>query len=271
MTWRLIISPPASGDWNMAVDEALLQSAAKLQSPPTLRFYSWDPPCLSLGYAQPFSDIDLSKLANQGWTLVRRPTGGRAILHRDEITYSISANQEDPFVTGSLLESYRRISIVLLRALQLMGVEARADQEYESQSHQQRKEPVCFEVPSNFEITANGKKLIGSAQARKLGGVLQHGSLPLYGEIGSITQVLNFSSSQDQLNALNRVHEHATTLESILGKRLRLSEASSCLIQAFSEFLPEPLEESVLSPEETNLALDLLHTKYSIPQWNERI
>jgi len=80
-TWRLIITPPAAGAWNMAIDEAILEATGTGSAPPTLRLYGWDPACLSLGYAQPIADADLDRLALAGWDLVRRPTGGRAILH----------------------------------------------------------------------------------------------------------------------------------------------------------------------------------------------
>ena len=103
--WRLLITSPASGAWNMAVDEALLEAVGSNQSLPCLRLYAWEPPCLSIGYAQPFADIDRSRLADFGWDWVRRPTGGRAILHADELTYSVIAPLDEPRVSGSVLES----------------------------------------------------------------------------------------------------------------------------------------------------------------------
>ena len=87
--WRLLLSPAADGALNMAVDEAILLAVAEGASPPTLRFFDWTPPCLSLGYSQPAAEVDRSQLARLGYGLVRRPTGGRAILHTDELTYSV--------------------------------------------------------------------------------------------------------------------------------------------------------------------------------------
>ena len=271
MNWRLLITPPETGAWNMSVDEALLLSTTSEQFLPTIRLYDWQPACLSLGYAQPITDVNLNHLQKQGWTLVRRPTGGRAILHREEITYSITAPQDDPLVMGSLLESYKRISQVLLRALQLMGIEARADQEYQNLSAQQRREPICFEVPSNYEITANGKKLIGSAQARKSGGVLQHGSLPLGGDISVITSVLDYSSEEALVSAQKKILDHATTLETILGKRLTWEEAATAFTQAFLEYFQKPVKQSDLLPFEFTLAQEIYRSKYSTASWNERI
>ncbi len=147
---------------------------------PTFRLYSWEPACLSIGYAQPCADIDFQRLSDRGWNWVRRPTGGRAILHTDELTYSIIAPLAEPRVAGGVLESYQRFSRALLTALHALNIPAEAHP-IRTTSDAQANAAVCFEVPSNYEIVVNGKKLIGSAQARRKNGVLQHGSLPLSG------------------------------------------------------------------------------------------
>lgn len=268
MTWRILVTPPATGEWNMALDEALLMSTSSGKSLPTLRLYDWQPACLSLGYSQPFSEVNLSALSQYGWTYVRRPTGGRAILHRDEITYSITAPQSHPFVAGSLMESYRNISRILVMALENFGIDVRADKEYELLTKEQKKAPVCFENPSNYEITANGKKLIGSAQARKYNGVLQHGSLPLIGDIGLITRVLNLP---DETQAYQKVLSHATTLEEVLQKKISWQEAAENIKNAFIQVVEEDVVEIGLLEAEEELARQLLKTKYSTPAWNQRI
>src|SRR6476659_8951378 len=104
--WRLVLSLPSDGPLNMAVDEAILLAVAEGSSPPTLRFFDWTPPCLSLGYSQPAAEVDFGRLARLGYSLVRRPTGGRAILHTDELTYSVIAPMEEPRVRGGVMESY---------------------------------------------------------------------------------------------------------------------------------------------------------------------
>jgi len=175
----------------MAVDEAILETMGQISSQPTLRLFAWMPPCLSLGYAQPVSDVDRAALDHFGWDLVRRPTGGRAILHTDELTYSVIAPLQEPRVKGSVLESYSRLAQALLLALQSLDLPALAV-ETDGPSTRQTN-PICFEVPSNYEITVNGQKLIGSAQARRREGVLQHGTLPLFGDLTRITRVLKFS------------------------------------------------------------------------------
>ena len=98
--WRLIYTLPTCGPWNMAVDESILEHIYRGKSVPTLRLYAWEPPCLSLGYAQSFSDVDMTRLKQRGWDIVRRATGGRAILHTDELTYSVTAPADEPRVAG---------------------------------------------------------------------------------------------------------------------------------------------------------------------------
>ena len=95
-TWRLLITPPTHGPWNMAVDESILETMGSSRSLPTLRLYAWKPACLSLGYAQPLTDVDIPRLQARGWEMVRRPTGGRAVLHTDELTYSVIAPLGEP-------------------------------------------------------------------------------------------------------------------------------------------------------------------------------
>src|SRR5918996_1504052 len=212
--WRLLMTPPepgASGAWNMALDEAILEhaQAGRGASLPTLRLYAWAPACLSLGHAQPFTDVDSARLEERGWEVVRRATGGRAILHTDELTYSVIAPTDEPRVAGSVLESYNRLAQALLLGVQILGVPVEMSEV--AQNNILRNNPVCFEVPSSYEITVNGKKLIGSAQARKKEGVLQHGSLPLTGDLSRICQALVFENELARQAAAQRLLNSATT------------------------------------------------------------
>ena len=196
----------------MAVDEAILEACLQRSSPPTLRLYAWQPACLSLGFSQPIADVDEAATQSLGWQIVRRPTGGRAILHVDEITYSVSGLLSEPALSGSLLASYARLSSALQVALTLLGVQTSAKEKYALPEGTTPKGAVCFEVPSNYEITAHGKKLIGSAQARRTDGLLQHGALPLTGDLTRITQVLTTPDDKARRIAATRVLERATTL-----------------------------------------------------------
>jgi lipoate-protein ligase A len=274
-TWRLIKSPSANGAWNMAVDEAILRYIGEHQSPPTLRLYSWSPPCLSLGYAQPFSDIDQRRLKELNWDIVRRLTGGRAILHTDEITYSVISPYGESRLAGGILESYLRLSQALLAAVRNLGVNAHANSEPKS-NNIQKGNPICFEVPSNYEIIVDGKKLIGSAQARKKEGILQHGTLPLFGDLTRIVDVLKVNKERDFQEQENhnivrkRLLARATTLENVLGKQISWDKAASAFIQAFEICLNLSLAESELTPTEEAHAQELVEKKYGHPSWTER-
>jgi lipoate-protein ligase A len=268
--WRLLITPPASGAWNMAVDEAILEAVGYHQSIACLRLYAWEPACLSLGYAQPSSDIDLSRLASLGWDWVRRPTGGRAILHTDELTYSVIAPQAESRVAGSLLESYQRLSAALLAALHSLNIPAETHP-IANPAHALQNDPVCFEVPSNYEIVVGGKKLVGSAQARRKAGVLQHGTLPLYGDLTRITQVLSFTDEATRQAAARRLLGHATTVEMILGRRLSWQDAAQAFINGFQSELNLELSAADLTHGEKIRAQQLVVEKYSHPTWLQRI
>ncbi len=161
----------------MAVDEAILEAVRNHEQPPTLRLYDWAPPTLSLGYAQPHEDLDPLRLSQNGWQVVRRATGGRAILHADELTYAVIGPQNEPRLNGGVLESYRRLAGAILNALHRLDLPAESQVIKTTNNQGTAIDPVCFDVPSNYEITVHGKKLVGSAQSRKQGGVLQHGTL----------------------------------------------------------------------------------------------
>ena len=269
--WRLIISEPTNGAWNMALDEAILASAARHVSLPTLRLYAWHPACLSLGQAQSAGDVDSTRLVERGWDLVRRPTGGRAILHTDELTYSVSASQDESRVAGTILESYRRLSKALIAALEILSIKASADQKYSLPPGTQPNGAVCFEVPSNYEITVRGKKLIGSAQARRFGGVLQHGSLPLFGEITRITQALTFINQAEQDIAAERLIGHAATVETILGKVIKWEDAASAFCSGFEQALNIEFIQDQPTRSELFQAEQFVETKYGAHEWTFRV
>lgn len=269
-TWRLLLTPPARGAWNMAVDEALLESVGRGDSLPALRLYAWQPPCLSLGYAQPFSDVDIPRLKERGWELVRRPTGGRAILHTDELTYSIVAPEHEPRLAGTLLESYNRLAGALLAALRLLGLPVEM-QERSATSRAGNVNPVCFEVPSTYEITVGGKKLVGSAQARRKEGILQHGSLPLSGDLARITQALAFPDEAARARAAERLLARAATVESVLGRPVTWEEAAQAFIAAFGDTLDLDLQPRGLTPAEESRLEELVKNKYAHPEWTQRV
>lgn len=253
----------------MAVDEAILHHIGRGESPPTLRLYAWTPACLSLGHAQPFHDVDVNLLRVHRWEVVRRVTGGRAILHTDELTYSIIAPVDEPRVAGSILESYNRLAQALLSAIKTLEVPVEMKESVGQDS--MPNNPVCFEVPSMYEITVNGKKLVGSAQARKKEGVLQHGSLPLTGDLTRICQALVFEDETARETASGRLLERATTVELALGRQVSWDEAAQAYVHAFETQLGIQFNEGGLSESESKKADELVREKYDHPSWTERV
>ncbi len=280
-TWRLIHSPPAPGAWNMAVDEAILTAVGDGDSPPTLRLYDWSPPCLSLGYGQRFRDVDLPRLAARQWDVVRRPTGGRAILHVDELTYAVIAPLDHPLMRGDIRQSYQRLSRGLLAFLEILSVPADAQpitlngggtefRRSRSAPPAQDEGPVCFEIPANWEITANGKKLVGSAQMRRHNAVLQHGTIPLYGDLARITEALAFEDESARQEAAARLLERAATVESVLGRRVGWEEAAGAFEQGLAQSLGLALIPGELTHPEAARAEALLMEKYGNREWVAR-
>ncbi len=262
----------------MAVDEAILEAVGRNEVLPTLRLYAWEPPCLSLGFSQPVADVDLHRLEANGWDLVRRPTGGRAILHTDEITYAVIGPARDPRLAGSVLESYRRLAQALLEVLHRLGLPAEARDEapagalpYPAREAPGQKNPVCFEAPSNYEITTQGKKIIGSAQARRKEGVLQHGSLPLRGDLSRITQALVFPDEAGRQRAAARLLARAATVESILGVAPTWNQAVEAFRAAFAHALNLDLRPGALSSQEAARARELEREKFGNREWTEKI
>ena len=265
-TWRLILSDPLPGAMNMAIDAAILAAVGQDRSPPTLRIYRWDPPCLSLGYSQAYSNVEEDQLAVYGWDVVRRPTGGRAILHTDELTYSVIGPKSDPRLQGGLMDSYRNISRALFETLSKIGLPVEVHQGKNLNAHHQ---PVCFENPSDFEITAGGKKIIGSAQARKKNCLLQHGSLPLIGDLTRITRALHYTTKSDRQQAGLVLLQKAATVYDVLKKEVSWAKAAEVMIESFSRILNLNLEEGNVTREEMDQALQLESDQYSHPDWTK--
>lgn len=267
--WRLLHTPPAKGAWNMAVDTAILEAIGEGSVPPTLRFYGWQPPCLSLGYAQPIADIDTHQLQENGWGLVRRPTGGKAILHADEVTYAVIGPNEEPRLQGGVLESYQRLSMGLLFGLERLGLPIQVVTNPQGASDEDQA--ICFQIPSDFEITIQGKKLIGSAQARKKEGVLQHGTLPLHGDLTRITRVLSFENEEARKQAGERLLEKAVTVAMISDDPISWEKATQSLTAGFEKALNIEFKEGELTPSELNRAEELMVETYQNPSWTYRI
>ncbi len=265
--WRLIFDSPQNGAANMATDQAIMEAVGTGQVLPTLRFYAWEPACLSLGYNQASNEADLEQLAMRGWEIVRRATGGKAILHTDEVTYSVALPNDSSLAAGSILDSYRRLSEALLLGLSRLDIPVQSTAKDEAG---RADGPVCFEVPSNYEITANGHKLVGSAQLRRSRAMLQHGSVPLTGDITRICDVLVFEDEAAREQARERVHQRATTVERVIGEILSWNTVAHALVDAFADTFNIDFVPEQLTPQEIERRDALCQDTYRHDAWTHR-
>lgn len=267
--WRLLRHGPATGAENMAIDEAISQAVAEGLVPPTLRFYAWAPPCVSLGRNQRGAEVDASRCAASGYDIVRRPTGGRAILHTDELTYSIIAAPDHPLMAGLVLDSYLRISRGLVAGLRRLGIDA------QEAPGSNRAGPdvsaACFEVPSAYEIVANGRKVLGSAQARRAKSVLQHGSLPLGGDLTRVVDCLAFDDEAERAALRAALNGHAATAEELAGRPISYDEALAALTAGLADALQIELAPGTLTDIERSWATELVRDKYANLTWTMRV
>lgn len=157
----------------MAIDEAISEAVRKKLSPPTLRLYQWAKPSITIGYFQKASDINLEYCKKKSYPIIRRLTGGMAILHDSELTYSFSSRNDTKPFRNSLIENYLSVSKALASALTLINIDAQIT----LIKNRRERNPFCFKISSYGEITVNGKKIIGSAQKRYKNGFLQQGSI----------------------------------------------------------------------------------------------
>ena len=259
--WRLLLDVAAGGAWNMAVDEVLLDGVAAGNAPPTLRFYGWTPPCLSLGYFQPFDVVDLEACRALRVEVVRRPTGGRAILHDRELTYSVALPASALGHDGGVLPSYHRLSLALQDGLQRLGVPATLAPQSAPNSAATHG-PVCFDRPSAHEILLHGRKLVGSAQMRRAGALLQHGSILIEPRIDRLAACLRLS--QDPRGIEQGV---AGLAEVGVTEPARIASA---IAKGFAAGFGVSLVDAPLGPGESEAARTLAQSKYQSARWTER-
>jgi len=265
--WRLLLDPPASGAWNMAVDEVLLEGVAAGRVPATLRFYRWTPACLSLGYFQAFDTVDLEGCRARGVEIVRRPTGGRAILHDRELTYSVTLPAAVLGHDAGIVPSYHRLSLALQAGLQDLGVPATLAPLAAAPASADHG-PVCFDSPSAHEILLGGRKLVGSAQVRRAGALLQHGSILIEPQIDALLGCL-------RLDAVDRGEKAKRRLENAVAGLAEVADldpigVSRSLAGAFSRQFGVSVTSGRLEDEERAAATALARAKYQSAAWTQR-
>lgn len=262
MKCRLLVTESLEGATHMALDEAILLLG---HLSPTLRFYSWSPPCLSLGYSQEVGrDVDLEACRRLGIALVRRPTGGGAILHHRELTYSLVAPEAHPAISGSIVESYRKVSQGLMAGLAHLGL---SPQMAPAAGAGAARSAACFDSASAGEVTVEGRKLAGSAQCRRKGKILQQGSLLLEMDPLQALEVLKAPPGKGHRSWAEGLGVRATCLREALGRPVCFGEVAQALALGFQEALGLELEAGQPSLEEWELAQRLRREKYASPAW----
>ncbi|MDN5347159.1 MAG: lipoyl(octanoyl) transferase [Clostridia bacterium] len=265
--WRLLDTGVADAATNMAIDEAIFIAHSQGLTSPTLRFYAWEPPAVSIGYAQKLEkEIDLEACRRLKVDWVRRLTGGRAVLHDREVTYSVVARADHPLMAGGILPSYRRLSEALAWGLRELG--APAELTSGRQGHaQEHTSAACFDAPSWYELSCGGRKVVGSAQARKKGVVLQHGSIVLELNAELLFQVLKFPNEALRQELKRRFKNQACGLMEIVGEKAQASQVKESIVRGFETLYGMRFVRGDLLPREQELKVEL-KAKYAGEAWN---
>lgn len=269
--WRVIFDTAHSAAVNMAIDEAILEHHSKGLVPPTLRFYTWNPAALSMGYFQKANEeVNVEACRQQGIDVVRRVTGGRAVLHDKELTYSVVVREDIPALPPTLLGSYRVLSQGLIAGLRKFGIAAEMAMPGAAfgQSVKLPKNGACFDAPSFYEISVGRKKLMGSAQVRKKGTLLQHGSLLLEFSPAQLVSLLRFSKPEEAERCQRVLEAKATSLLQVLGYMPDPSHLSQTIAAEFSRTLEIDLMPTTLTEQEWQQATVLAGDKFGSDEWN---
>jgi len=261
--WRLILSGYLSGAMNMALDDALLQAVANGRSLPVLRLYRWRPAALTLGYAQTLAaGIDLASCRAAGVDIVRRPTGGRAVLHDHEVTYAVIAPAGPPF-ERSIAGSYRVIAEILREALDRCGLAAEL---VAGQPRGELGRAICFTAPAQHELLIAGCKVAGSAQKRRGAAFLQHGSLPLTLDLSLLQRLMPGAPGEDAAARFEAVG----WLQRFSARPLDRDLIEAALVASFADLLRVRLMASTPTAGELAEAEQLCAECYGNPAWTLR-
>jgi len=269
--WRFLNTAFGNAFFNMAVDEQLVRSVSSQASLPTVRVFGWKPAAVSFGYAQKIGrEIDLEEVRRRGIDIVRRPTGGRAVLHWNELTYSVVCPADHPVVGGNISEVYRAISQCLVTGLESLGIDARLEPGRTPVPSPRGKDVTspCFSSTSQFEITLQGRKLIGSAQRRIGDTVLQHGSLLLGPEHKQVVDLMPSGRERLKQAYADQLESHTISLQEA-GSTDDFATVAGGIRQGFETGLAARLLDTELTDEERRGVDSLVAAKYGTADWNQ--
>lgn len=228
-----------NGHTNMKIDKGIAHACGKGLTPSTLRFYGWSPPAVSIGYSQrPERDIDIDYCKRYGIDIVRRPTGGRAVLHDCELTYSIIFEEGNKVILGDLQATFKVISESLIIGLRYLGIDAQlADGKRDRVDRLCNRDPACFSSHSPYEILINGKKIIGSAQRRFQGVILQHGSILIDIDRQRLAYIFKVRYMEDRERLINDFHKKIISLNEVNQDTFSFSDVMNAMIKGFRDRL----------------------------------
>lgn len=270
--WRYIDSGNCSPAYNMALDEALLEWHSEGKIPPTIRFYGWNPATLSIGYFQKVEkEIDLEAVKKYGLGFVRRPTGGRGVLHDQELTYSVIVSEEHPEMPKTVTEAYRVISEGILEGFKNLGLDAyfaipRTDEE--KAGLKSPRSAVCFDAPSWYELVVEGRKVAGSAQTRQKGVILQHGSILLDLDEDMLFDLFKYPNDRVKERMQRAFKNKAVATNELRNEPVTIDEAKKAFKEGFEKGLDIELEPYTLTSEEEAYVNEIAKNKYESDEWN---
>ena len=269
-TWNFINTGSHDPYYNMAMDEALLNFVSRGEIDPVVRFYTWNPATLSVGYFQRLKkEIDIDKVKEKGFGLVRRQTGGRGVLHDKELTYSVIVPESHPNMPSTITEAYRVISEGLLEGFKLLGFDAYFAIPRSKEEREKLKQPrsaVCFDAPSWYELVVEGRKIAGSAQTRQKGVILQHGSLLQDIDVDELFDMFIFKNDRLKEKMKKAFVDKAVAINDISDRHISIEEMEKAFEEGFKKGLN--IEFKPLSLTENQLAeVKVLEEKYRSEEW----
>lgn len=264
--WRLLPCARLRAFENMARDEAVFLQSLRRPTP-TIRFYSWLTPAVSVGYFQQIEgDVDLAACVGRGVDIVRRPTGGKAVFHAHDWTYAVAGRAGQNGFPDDILGTYRILSRCLIAGLRELGIEAGMAEE----GRPAPDTPVgasCFSAPSRYELLVNGRKICGSAQVRSRGSFLQHGSLLLDFDPSRTAELL-LAGRGERERSIDHLRRSVTSLRQEGVTPPDMATLCGVMKRAFESELDIELAEESMTPQEEALANRLLREKYADDEWN---
>lgn len=272
-TWNFINTGSHDPYYNMAMDEALLNFVSRGEIDPVIRFYTWDPATLSIGYFQRLTkEIDIEKVKEKGYGLVRRQTGGRGVLHDKELTYSVIVPESHPKMPSTITEAYRVISQGLLEGFKNLGFDTYFAVPRSKEEREKLKQPrssVCFDAPSWYELVVEGRKIAGSAQTRQKGVILQHGSILQDIDIDKLFDLFIFKHDRLKAKMKEAFVDKAVAINDISEQHITLNEMEKAFEDGFKkglqiEFKPLTLTDAQLEE------VKALEEKFRSDDWTYR-